>query len=89
MRSKDEEKVRKFAQQVAGKLKPIAEKRKVELLGPAVLPFYLLRGYFRWHVMFKGQITKQFLFDLKDVISDLRRNRTCQIAVDVDPVNIL
>ena len=89
VRSKDEEKVRKFAQQVAGKLKPIAEKRKVELLGPAVLPFYLLRGYFRWHVMFKGQITKQFLFDLKDVISDLRRNRTCQIAVDVDPVNIL
>lgn len=62
----------------------------VEVIGPAPLPFYKLRNYFRWHVMLKGVDNMPKMKEIADtIISSVSRSRDTYIAVDVDPISVL
>lgn len=61
----------------------------VEIMGPAPLPFYKLRGHFRWHVMLK--IPKDFLLSsaISSILLELKKPSSVAFQLDVDPLNIL
>ena len=59
-----------------------------ELIGPAPLPFYKLRGHFRWHVMLKTN-TPDFFLAIFALLSKIKKPAKVQVAWDMDPVNIL
>lgn len=68
--------------------KIISSFRPGDVMGPAPLPFYKLRGHFRWHVMLKikeGETPEPIFTHL----SKLKKPSRVQVAWDMDPVNIL
>lgn len=60
-----------------------------EMIGPAPLPFYKLRGHFRWHVMIKSPRCLTLAGHVIDLIATLKKPSSVALAVDVDPLNIL
>ncbi len=68
----------------------------VEIIGPAPLPFYKLRGHYRWHVMLKlprpvsGE-GSAFLMPgkIQSILLSLKKSSAVAFALDVDPLNIL
>jgi primosomal protein N' (replication factor Y) len=60
-----------------------------KIIGPAPLPFYKLRGHFRWHVMLK--IPKGLLLSTKihSLLMCLKKPSAVAFQLDVDPLNIL
>ncbi len=60
-----------------------------EILGPASLPFYRLRGYFRWHFMVKGKDLSGFKKQLGDLLDSNKLPFGLYLEVDVDPSQIL
>jgi primosomal protein N' (replication factor Y) len=61
----------------------------IEILGPAPMPFYRLRGYFRWHLMVKGKDLGPFKKALTVWLDTHRFASQCYLEIDVDPVHIL
>jgi len=61
----------------------------IEIIGPAPLPFFKLRGHYRWHVMLK--IPDTAVLDLTVFREVLRLKKPAAVlsAVDIDPVSIL
>ena len=62
---------------------------EIEIIGPAPLPFYKLRGHFRWHVMLK--IPKDLLLSSRiySLLMSLKKPSAVAFQLDVDPLNIL
>ena len=62
---------------------------EIEIIGPAPLPFYKLRGHFRWHVMLK--IPKDLLLSpqIHSLLMGLKKPSAVAFQLDVDPLNIL
>jgi primosomal protein N' (replication factor Y) (superfamily II helicase) len=89
IRGRDENKVREYAQSTKVVLENALKDWKLDMLGPAPLPFYHLKGYFRWHIMLKGNNLSQLNNEIRAAFSTIKRSANCQIAIDVDPVNIL
>jgi len=95
IRSRDEKKAYIFAREMrdalrkelgcAGTLSASAP----EIIGPAPLPFYKLRGHFRWHVMLK--IPKKLILTSKiySLLMGLKKPSAVAFQLDVDPLNIL
>ncbi len=63
--------------------------RGIEVIGPAPLPFFRLRGNFRWHVMVKIPEKAAFNPALLKEILKLKKPSGVFSAVDRDPVSIL
>ena len=61
----------------------------VEIMGPAPLPFYKLRGHFRWHVMLKIPHGQNLTPRIYALLMGLRKPSSVAFALDVDPLNIL
>ncbi|HXV28362.1 MAG TPA: primosomal protein N', partial [bacterium] len=61
----------------------------VEIIGPSPLPFYKLRGHYRWHVMIKMPFGSFNLSELWKWITELKKPSGAAMAIDVDPGNIL
>src|SRR3989338_4040524 len=62
----------------AVKLRHLLEKRmdsnpRVELIGPAPLPLYRLRGHFRWHLMIRLDPQMQIQGELKQALAELKK----------------
>jgi len=112
IRSRDEKKAYLFAREWRDLLKEELEREKalfeevfskISVIGPSPLPFYKLRGHFRWHVMIKaprrdprespseksGQPGDLFRTKLWEILSKLKKSSSVAMAVDVNPVNIL
>ncbi len=90
IRGKNEKDVRKYSERVKKELNERMAEYNGEMLGPAPLPFYRLRGYYRWHIMIKGAISQSFLDMVRSLLDEMKKtNRSCQIMCDIDPVNIL
>lgn len=66
-----------------------AEMRNLEIIGPAPLPFYKLRGHFRWHVMLKVPKSLAVTSSLYEKLMGLRKPSAVAFQLDVDPLNIL
>jgi primosomal protein N' (replication factor Y) len=78
-------------------------KEGIEIIGPAPLPFYKLRGHFRWHLMLKIPIPSPGLrmgedpvlesglttADIYKTLMSLKKPSAVAFAMDVDPLNIL
>ncbi len=88
LRGPKEQEVYQFASQLKGLLKE-KESSACELLGPAPLPFYRLRGHFRWHIMLKGKDVPPMNRLLREVLSSLKKPSRIKTIVDVDPVSVL
>lgn len=68
----------------------------VEIIGPAPLPFYKLRGHYRWHVMLKLPQpvpgTGPVLLmpgKIQSILLSLKKSSAVAFALDIDPLNIL
>ncbi|MBI3313047.1 MAG: primosomal protein N' [Candidatus Omnitrophica bacterium] len=61
----------------------------LEIIGPAPLPFYKLRGHFRWHVMIKSSRQLQLAKGIISILATLKRKAGVSMVIDVDPLNIL
>jgi primosomal protein N' (replication factor Y) (superfamily II helicase) len=61
----------------------------VEVIGPAPLPLYRLRGHFRWHVMLRGKSMDPIRNVIRQALDNFRKKTGIYIAVDVDPIAIL
>ncbi|HNX69416.1 MAG TPA: primosomal protein N' [Candidatus Omnitrophota bacterium] len=69
----------------------------VEIIGPAPLPFYKLRGHFRWHVMLKLPLAapdgtmgmKDRIGEIYRTLMKLKKPSGVAFQIDVDPLNIL
>jgi primosomal protein N' (replication factor Y) len=87
VRAREEKKAYLFARDLRDALKQsFAE---LEIIGPAPLPFYKLRGHYRWHVMIKAGRKAFILNQLWPVLAQLKKPSGAAMAVDVDPLNIL
>ena len=100
IRSHDENKAYKFAREfrealnAGGSFKPAPAELSspatmIEIIGPAPLPFYKLRGHYRWHVMLKLPLNHDFTGLVRETIDSLKKPSDVAYALDVDPLNIL
>ncbi len=95
VRSKDEKKAYLFARQLRHDLANEIQKLMVEgekgleLVGPAPLPFYRLRGHYRWHVLLKADKIKKAQVVIRDTLKKLKRSSGVAMQIDVNPLNIL
>lgn len=62
---------------------------KPELIGPAPLPFYKLRGHFRWHLMIKSPRGLLLTQSVLKALQSVKKASDVAVALDVDPLNIL
>ncbi|MBI4550088.1 MAG: primosomal protein N' [Candidatus Omnitrophica bacterium] len=87
-----EQEVYRFAAEVKKALAEsadLAHPLPFEILGPAPLPFYKLRGHYRWHLMVKGEDVLVMNRWLKKVLSQVRKPSRVKMMIDVDPVSVL
>lgn len=64
--------------------------KPIELIGPAPLPFYKLRGHFRWHVMIKTlQPAEDLSVKVRQSLAQIKKKTAVAVALDRDPLNIL
>lgn len=94
IRSRDEKKAYVFAREIRDALQKECRPEnallpEIEIIGPAPLPFYKLRGHFRWHVMLK--IPKELLLTprIYALLIGLKKPSAVAFQLDVDPLNIL
>jgi primosomal protein N' (replication factor Y) len=81
-----------LVQEYALELKQILAKLikpDMELMGPAPLPLYRLRGHFRWHLMLRGKTVESLQAILRLALVQLKRKTKVYFAIDVDPITIL
>ncbi len=88
VRARDEKIAYVYARAVRDRLKQ-ALPAELELTGPAPLPFYRLRGHFRWHVMIKAPVASETAVLIQQALSGLKKPAGAAMALDVDPLNIL
>ncbi|MBI4358878.1 MAG: primosomal protein N' [Candidatus Omnitrophica bacterium] len=88
-RGKKDQKVREQASQFRKALEDGLRGGDIELLGPAPLPLYRLRGHYRWHLMIRGLNTEPMRTALQAALGSYKRKTGVYLAIDVDPLTIL
>ncbi len=74
---------------------PEPRRDSVEVIGPAPLPFYKLRGHFRWHVMLKLPTSpvsngeSPATSKIYQLLMALKKPSGVAFQLDVEPLNIL
>jgi len=61
----------------------------IDVIGPAPLPLYRLRGHFRWHVMIRGTSIESLGASVRKALKNWKRKKGVFLAIDVDPISIL
>lgn len=96
IRSRNEKKAHQFARGVHDRLREEwrslfeqAPPENIEMMGPSPLPFYRLRGHFRWHLMLKIPPHLDITDPLAAFLVKQRKPSGVAYALDVDPLNIL
>jgi len=89
LRGKKEESVIEEAEKVKDSLEKIKTEEALEVLGPAPLPFYRLRGYYRWHVMVRGKSLEGYKQKLLNHLKGSKLSSRVYVEIDVDPTKIL
>ncbi len=96
VRSKVEKKVYLFAKELKdlmarelNALRETAPLENIELVGPAPLPFYRLRGHYRWHVLVKAREMTPAQTLIRQTLTAIKRPSGVALQVDVNPLNIL
>ncbi len=111
VRGRDERKAHQHAREIREFLQERLQIKKenlppghfpeIEIIGPAPLPFFKLRGHYRWHVMLKMSLSmaagnglstsggKPFPAEVFREVLKLKKPSAVFSAVDIDPVSIL
>ncbi|MSR78025.1 MAG: primosomal protein N' [Candidatus Omnitrophica bacterium] len=98
IRSKEEKKAYQYALELRNTLKQTLltpemfgsdPGNSIEIIGPAPLPFYRLRGHFRWHVMLKFPRHVSLTSKVVEGLAKIKKSSAVAIAIDVDPLSIL
>ncbi|HOW58865.1 MAG TPA: primosomal protein N' [Candidatus Omnitrophota bacterium] len=96
IRARDEKKAYVFAREIRDAMKkefltssPDPLTPEPEVMGPAPLPFYKLRGHFRWHVMLKIPQALNLTPRIYALLMGLKKPSAVAFQLDVDPFNIL
>ncbi len=76
---------REFSNQIAHEISGTS----IQIVGPAQLPMYRLRGQFRWHVMVKDLEMSSLNQAILKALAQTRKFSGVFTAVDVDPMAIL
>jgi primosomal protein N' (replication factor Y) len=95
VRSKDEKAARDYADRLAAAFRVALEKRKADeapslrLLGPAEAPVFRLKGYFRFHFQLQSPSSALLHQILREVLPTVRLPHGVELAVDIDPQDML
>lgn len=92
LRSKTENKPYAYGRELRAALQTELATRgfsEIEIVGPAPLPFFKLRGHFRWHVMLKVPDVPGLPAAVRKILYTLKKPSDVAFALDVDPLNIL
>ena len=96
IRSHDEKKAYVFSREIRDALRKEfvdsglkSSAPSLEIIGPAPLPFYKLRGHFRWHVMLKIPKDLHITPKIYALLMSLKKPSGVAFQLDVDPLNIL
>jgi primosomal protein N' (replication factor Y) len=88
VRSKVEKKAYLFVRELREALSKGLE-GNTEIVGPAPLPFYRLRGHYRWHVLVKSRELGEAQRLIRRTLETVKRSSGVAMQVDVNPMNIL
>lgn len=88
-RGRREQEVSEQALQFRSLLKKQTEEPHLEWMGPAPLPFYRLRGQYRWHLMLRGTQMETMNARVRSALEEFKRKKGVHLAIDVEPVTIL
>lgn len=88
IRSKVEKKAYLFARELREAMGR-RQGRDLEIVGPAPLPFYRLRGHYRWHVLVKTKEMTSAQLLIRETLRAIKRPSGVAMQVDVNPLNIL
>jgi len=88
-RAKTEKKLFDFSQELKNAIEKNRTESDIIIIGPAPLPIYKLRGYYRWHLMLKADSTQKIIPLIRKTLTNLKRSSTIQVQVDIDPVSVL
>ena len=89
IRPRVEKKAYLFARELRESLRKNLTDPHVEVVGPAPLPFYRLRGHFRWHLLIKAAEIEQAQELIRRTLTGFKRRSGVAFQVDVNPLNIL
>ncbi|PIQ87305.1 MAG: primosomal protein N' [Candidatus Omnitrophica bacterium CG11_big_fil_rev_8_21_14_0_20_45_26] len=90
VRSKKEQKAIEQIQALKKLLHESLDPQATELLGPAPLPFYKLRGQYRWHLIIKADLSYAALHqEVKKSLQALKKSNLVYIVPDMDPLAVL
>ena len=89
MRGKDEQKTYRKCNEIATLLHEKFSKTYIDLLGPAPMPFYKIRGQFRWHVLLKLNPGACDMTEIFEAIRSIRKSASLYVGIDVDPAQTL
>ncbi|MDD5218239.1 MAG: primosomal protein N' [Candidatus Omnitrophica bacterium] len=96
VRSHQEKKAYLYARELRDLLKrellgddAAAVPQAIQIIGPSPLPFYKLRGHFRWHVMIKVPRGHEYPRKIWGILPNLKKQSGVAMMADVDPLNIL
>lgn len=88
-RGKKEKDVYETSLQFAKAFEQTLRGEPVELIGPAPLPLYRLRGHYRWHLMLRSDDFESRHALIEKALAEGKVKRGVHFAVDADPMSIL
>lgn len=89
VQGREEKRVTEAAEETARRLREALSEPRAFVLGPAKAPLYRLRGRYRRHLLVKAPDLEAVLPALRRLAASFPRTRALQVAVDVDPINLL
>lgn len=88
-RGKNEKDVYETSFKVAKTFEHILKGESIELIGPAPLPLYRLRGHYRWHFMLRADEFESKQTLIRKALTESKAKKGVHLAVDADPMTIL
>jgi len=88
-KSKSEKNLYDFSKKLKEELEFERTGDEFKIMGPSPLPIYKLKGFFRWHLMLKGEAVEPMNKLIYAVLKKVKKPSSIQLLVDVDPVSVL
>ncbi len=85
----NEKRVQEVSARLGDRLRATIGELEARILGPAVAPLYKIKGRFRMHLLVKTPGLEAILPVLRKGVESAPNDRTLQVHIDVDPVNLM
>jgi len=90
IRGKDEDRVQKNAEELAGLMKSNcqADNSHISILGPSPAPLSKISGNYRYHIVLKGRRLREITSFIKEALL-VYKSKSVYVEIDIDPVDML